>query len=155
MSNEDFQTVTRNGGGKVSYLQQQIKNLQRRVNSPKTDLLETDDVYIVRMELPCDCFKWELKDNQILLVSLEKKMEYAEENVKEIYREARYGKLMRRVKLPGLVDNKPVSDDWKNGVWVVHFKKQSTNTSQNQSTPKFNELLGQDIDNSKSWADEM
>lgn len=108
---------------KVLYLQKQVANMKRRMNSPKTDLMETSDCYIVRMELPVRSgFDWELKDDSILLVSFEKQSDFlADVNV--IYSETKYGKAMRRVKLPSKVNPQPVRNDWENGVWIVEFQK--------------------------------
>jgi HSP20 family molecular chaperone IbpA len=154
-NNNDFQTIQRRGG-KVAQLQQHIKNLQRRCNSPKTDLLETDDVFIVRMELPVTSYRWELKEEQILLVTYQKE-QFEFEGAKEIYRESRHGQSMRRVKLPAKVNARPFSESYTNGIWVVKFAKQS-NAEHQQSQPTqplidFEKLSVADV--SGSWADEI
>jgi HSP20 family molecular chaperone IbpA len=134
------------------YHLQQIKNLQRRINSPKTDLLETETQFIVRMELSVKSYSWELKDEQFLFVSFEKEKENFGE-VNEIYRETKYGKTMRRVKLPNKVLTPLASETYENGVWIAHFNKQVKNE------PTVTELLPQLSLNtileegSKSWAE--
>jgi HSP20 family molecular chaperone IbpA len=104
---------------------QQLKNLQRRINSPKTDLLETEKQYIVRMELSVKSFSWELREEQFLFVSFDKEQDNFGE-VKELYREAKYGKTMRRVKLPGKVLASLASESYENGVWIAYFNKQNS-----------------------------
>lgn len=108
---------------RMNFLQQQIKTLQRRLASPKTDLLENDECYIVRMEVMSKSFVWEIIDGNILLVTIDKELDTYGQDVKEIYRETKYGKLKRRVKLPGKVSNEVHSENWENGVWTVYFKK--------------------------------
>lgn len=156
---EGFQRVQRRRRGletdKVLHLQQQIKNLQRRYNSARTDLLETDLTFIVRMELPVTSFRWELKDKQILLVSYQKDQEEFP-GAKEVYRECRYGKSMRRVKLPEQVNPEPVNESYTNGIWVIEFARYNNNqiTSEQQpQTPEidFEKLTLADVPN--SWAD--
>jgi HSP20 family molecular chaperone IbpA len=106
------------------HISQQLKNLQRRINSPKTDLLESSEHYIVRMELPVKSFSWEVREGQLLFVSFEKEQERFGE-VKEIYREAKYGRTMRRVKLPGRVLEKLAKESFENGVWIAYFAKET------------------------------
>lgn len=161
---DGFQRVQRRRRGpesdKVFQLQQQIKNLQRRYNSARTDLLETQDTFIVRMELPVTSFKWELKEEQILLVTQQKfQEEFA--GAKEIYRECRYGQNMRRVKLPGKVVHEPISDTYNNGIWVIEFAKKEIDSKPSPEAPTdqkvdqidFEKLTLGDV--SKSWADEF
>lgn len=110
----------RNDNGKVYNLQKQLSNLKKHLHSPKTDLMVKDNMYIIRMELPVRDFSWELKDEQILLVSFDKQQDFLSE-VTTIYSETKYGKSMRRVKLPNKVHSKPVRNDWENGIWIVEF----------------------------------
>jgi len=122
---------------------QQLKNLQRRVNSPKTDLLETEKQYIVRMELSVKSFSWELREEQFLFVSFDKEQDKFGE-VKEIYREAKYGKTMRRVKLPGKVLAPLANESFENGVWIAYFNKQPE---------LYNKVFDNSVNVSESWAD--
>uniref|UniRef100_A0A6C0H7E9 SHSP domain-containing protein n=1 Tax=viral metagenome TaxID=1070528 RepID=A0A6C0H7E9_9ZZZZ len=164
---DGFQKVQRRRRGqesdKVFQLQQQIKNLQRRYNSARTDLLKTDDTFIVRMELPATSFKWELKEDQILLVS-QQKVQEEYEGAKEVYRECRYGQNIRRVKLLGKVKPEPISESYNNGVWVIRFARlnnlpenvpvfEQSHHEQPTLEIDFEKLTLGDI--SKSWADEM
>lgn len=106
-------------------LQYQIKLLEKRLNSPKTDLAQTDTTVIVRMELPVKEFTWNLKDNNILYVIFTKEYEFTDnENI--IYTETNYGKTTRRVKLPCNVKN-ILSESWENGIWFIVFQKELIN----------------------------
>lgn len=105
---------------KVQNLQKQVASLKRRLHSPKTDLLVNGNLYIVRMELPVRDFNWELKDDQILLVSFDRQPDFLSD-VTTIYSETKYGKNMRRVKLPGKVHSQPIRNDCENGIWIVEF----------------------------------
>jgi len=162
---DGFQRVEKRRRGpesdKVFQLQQQINNLQRRYNSARTDLLETEDTFIVRMELPVTSFKWELKDERILLVS-QQKMQEEFRGAKGVYRECKYGQSMRRVKLPGQVNPEPVNESYTNGIWVIEFARLLSKPDQvapeqpqTQQKPEmdFEKLTLGDV--SKSWADEL
>ena len=101
-----------------------LKTLQRRIHSPKTDLLENDYYIIVRMEIPVDEFRWEIKDdNTILFVSYEKKEPiYKYDNLRIVYSETKYGKGMRRVKLPCKI-KELISQEFECGVLILYFQK--------------------------------
>lgn len=103
---------------------QQLNILKRRINSPKVDLLETENTYVVRLELSYRSFKWNLIDEQILLLSTDKQIEF-NDNYKLIYSEAKYGKITRRVKLPSKVNNVPIRDEYNEGILILEFKKQN------------------------------
>lgn len=145
-------------------MQQQLRTLERRLNSPKTDLLETPNLYVVRMELPVKSYNWQIKDNRFLLVTGTKEREDLGDNVREVYRETRYGPVTRRVKLPGEINKlNAVFEEWKNGVLTLHFERVQTPPPPPPSTPvdarvgettviDFNEL-NQQMSNI-SWADD-
>lgn len=104
-----------------------IKTLQRRIHSPKTDLLENDNYIIVRMELPVHEINWEILNNNILLVSYEKRESvYKHDNLKVIYSETKYGKGMRRVKLPCEILNDAITNEWCDGIFILCFRKKDS-----------------------------
>lgn len=109
----------------MSQVLNQLKTLERRMHSPKTDLVETSTSYIIRMELAVRDFEWNIKDQQYLFVTYTKDPDYGIENdtVKIIYSETKYGKNIRRVKLPTKISGEVLSETWDYGVWVIHFHK--------------------------------
>lgn len=107
---------------KVVFLEEQIKTLKRRLNSPKVDLLETENTVIVRCELAYRFFKWELKDNHVLFVSTDKKTDF-NGDLKVIYTETKYGPLSRRIKLSSKVINEPIRTEYNDGILILEFNK--------------------------------
>jgi HSP20 family molecular chaperone IbpA len=132
-------------------LEQQIRSLQRRLNSPKTDLVEVGNTYVVRMELPVRKFEWDVKDEQFLFVTADKDKEIVQENAKDIYRESRYGRMMRRVKLPSLVKTTPLSEEWENGIFIIKFEKKEN--VEVQTNELANELSIDSNTAVKSWSE--
>jgi HSP20 family molecular chaperone IbpA len=134
MSNtqRNVDNTQRNDNGKLYNVQKQLSNLKKHLHSPKTDLMVKDNVFIIRMELPVRDFSWELKDEQILLVSFDKQQDFLSE-VTTIYSETKYGKSMRRVKFPNKVHSKPVRNNWENGIWIVEFEKVNEETAKDPS----------------------
>ena len=143
MSSNTFQNSDNNSGNvtkrfsRVSKLEQDLKNLQRRMHSPKVDLVERGDQYLVRMELPgvhLDSINIEIKESQIVLVSGKKETNVSYETDRVVYRESRYDSFTRRVKLPGKV--KPINFDkensnFANGVLHLTFQKETPETPEN------------------------
>lgn len=107
-----------------THLLNHIKILEKRLNSPKTDLVETDNTVIVRMELPVSTFEWSVKDGTILYVILHKDYTYSDEE-RIIYTETNYGKTTRRVKLPCKI-TECISESWENGIWYIVFEKEKS-----------------------------
>lgn len=107
----------------VNFLQQKIRTLQKRVVSPKTDLLENDTHYIVRMETLVKTFRWKILEDNVLLVTITKEMDTYDSDTKEIYRETKYGEVKRRVKLPGNVNKSAYTEKWIDGVWTIFIEK--------------------------------
>lgn len=107
---------------KVILLQEQIKTLKRRINSPKVDLLETANTVIVRAELAYRFFNWELKENQILFITTNKKVDF-NTDIKVIYTETKYGQLSRRVKLSTKVISEPIKVEYTDGILILEFNK--------------------------------
>ncbi len=93
--------------------------------SPRVDISETDDEYIVRAEVPGvskDDIKITIKDN-ILVISGEKKQE--KETKKENYHriERVYGSFARSFSLPGTVKVDKVEAKFKDGVLTIKLPK--------------------------------
>ena len=71
MSNQVFQKVTYKNS-KIFKLEEEIKNLKKRIHSPKVDLIERDNCYLIKVELPGvikDSIKIQIKEHQIILIS--------------------------------------------------------------------------------------
>lgn len=118
--------IDNRGNRQVVKLEQEITLLKKRMNNPKVDLVEKDNKYYVRMETSGDIenINIELNESQVLIVSFNKPYPERDESEKAIYRECRYGKLMRRVKLPSKV--MMISKDdlvYNNGVLNLEFVK--------------------------------
>lgn len=156
MSSNTFQTnnnnnVTTKRFSRVSKLEQDLKNLQRRMHSPKVDLVERGDNYLVRIELPgvnLDSVKIEIKDSQIVLISGNKTNNLSFETDRVVYRESRYDSFTRRIKLPGKVkpfDCNKENLHFVNGVLNLVFYKESDTEQTNIST-NTNETF-------QNWAD--
>ena len=106
----------------------EFKNLQRRIHSPKVDLVERDQFYLVRIELPGvtpESTKLQIKDQQILFISGSKKLEDSYETDRVIYRESKYNDFVRRIKLPGPIKffNLNQKLNFSNGVLYLKFEK--------------------------------
>jgi HSP20 family molecular chaperone IbpA len=148
---------------KPSYatLQNKLKILEKRLNSPKTDLGETDDHIYIRMELPVNNFKWNIKDDIYLYVTYTKEYDI-NENVKIIYSETNYGTAIRRVKLPHKVNNNNVIyESWQDGILILFLEKQNTNQTSNEEqsinntiNDTYNDTFNFNNTNSFSWADD-
>jgi len=114
----------------------QFNNLQKRIDSPKVDLVENGDHYIVKMEVPGlkkEDLNIKLKDSQFLLVSGDKNEECTEETQDSnghtiVYKESKYGSFTRRVKLPTLIKYKNgISSSIEDGVLTVICTKEDPN----------------------------
>ena len=142
-----FTVVKNNKRTNLQKLELTIKNLQKKVNSPKVDLIQNDYFYKVRIELSGvkqETVKIEIKEEQIVLISGIRSTEFDKED-KVVYSETRYGNFMRRVKLPDLV-NESTTHYFSDGVLYITFtKKESEHSAKNEETSQTNE--------NKSWAD--
>lgn len=149
-----------NQNSSISRQEQEIKNLQRRIHSPKVDLVERADSYLIRIELPGidkNTIQVTIKDEQIVLISGSKYDEETLETDNVIYRESKFKDFTRRVKLPSSVQKFKLTDnnalDLNNGILRLSFtKKQTSSTDQISKSMKeinFNDLTNQ----SQSWAD--
>jgi HSP20 family molecular chaperone IbpA len=135
---------------RISKLEQTLKNLQKKIHSPKVDLIERDNFYLVRIELPgilLDSLNVEINESQIVLISGNKTTNNIYETDRVVYKESKYDKFMRRVKLPGKVkplDFNTNNLDFVNGVLNLTFEK-DLNTSNN--------LVFSTISHTENWAD--
>ena len=110
-----------------------IKNLQRRIYSPKVDLLERDNSYHIRLELAGmdqSSIKVNLKDEQIVFVSGTKCQEELLETDKLIYKESKFNDFTRRVKLQSLVKYKSQQLKLNNGILNLVFEKKEQKKSE-------------------------
>lgn len=148
MSNQDKYTVVEyRKNKKNNNYEEEFKNLQKRLHSPKVDLFERDSSYFVTIELPgvdSNSLKITFKDDQILFVSGSKLKDYILNTDKIIYRETKYNDFNRRIKLPGLVEKENYTLDLNQGVLILDIQKKVTKYDDDL---KFNEFEG------KSWAD--
>ena len=121
-----------------SDLEFQLSLLQKRMHSPKVDLVEGERHFTVRMELPgmtSDSIKVDLKESQILLVSGFKKEVSYEGKAK--YKECKYGNFMRRVKMPCEV-HESTEFTYEHGVFTLELtkKEQTEHSVPEQNTPQ-------------------
>lgn len=147
--NGNFKVVEYRKNKKNNY-EEEFKNIQKRLHSPKVDLFERDSSYFVKIELPgvdSDSLKITFKDDQILFVSGSKLKEpnLILDTDKIIYRETKYNDFNRRIKLPGLVEKENYTQDLNQGVLILNIQKKVT--EYNVSDLNFNDIQG------KSWAD--
>jgi HSP20 family protein len=119
-------------------LKQQLSLLQKRMNSPKVDLMEAEETFVIRVEVPglnLRDLRIDLQSNQFLLIS-GFKTETEVEVKRVVYKECRYGKFMRRVKLPALVRDFIFKRDVSlhSGVLTIILDKKNTGEVQLDSS---------------------
>lgn len=139
MSNKEFKTVsykTNRNNNNTNTRDNQLKNLERRINSPKVDLIERNQYYLVRIELPgvtSESIKIQIKEHQIVFVSGFKLQEPISENDRVIYRECKYNNFVRRIKLPGPIKFFNINEklNFSNGVLHLTFEKVSSPVENN------------------------
>ena len=149
MSESKF-TIVKKKHNNYEKLENDVKNLQRQIYSPKVDLISSDDSFKVRIELPGvqkDTIKVQLKEQQIVLISGVRNsllMSDLSETDKIIYSETKYGNFIRRVKLPEIVEqfyfninNLELVD----GVLYLQFKKKGKG------------IVNQYLDENVNWSD--
>jgi len=131
---DGFKPITNKKFNRLAKLEQDIKNLQKRIHSPKVDLVERDNLYLIRIELPgvdLNSISVQLKNSQIVLISGNKSINTVYESDRVVYRESKYDSFTRRVKLPGLVKSIEFNRnyvDFVNGVLNLTFEKDTSNT---------------------------
>jgi HSP20 family protein len=126
-----------------SRYEQDIRNLQRRIHSPKVDLIERAYYYLVRIELPGvdkDTIKINIKDNQIVFISGTKTASDILDTDKIIYKESKFDDFTRRVKLPGQVLRLYNVLDFSNGVLNITFDKKETDVQENSDDVQQNDV---------------
>jgi len=134
-----------------SRYEQDIRNLQRRMYSPKVDLIEREYYYLVRIELPGvdkKTIKINIKDSQIIFISGTKTISDIIETDKIIYKESKFDDFTRRVKLPGQILRFNNVLDFSNGVLNLTFDKKEPTVQQNdlqQNDLQQNDLQQNDL----------
>jgi HSP20 family molecular chaperone IbpA len=107
-------------------LQIELKNLKKRNHSPKVDLVEDNNFYIITMELPGiseNNIIIELLESQIILVKAFKYQEPFPENYNIIYNECKYGEIIRRVKVKNIVNKESIAATTFNGILRIVLEK--------------------------------
>ena len=92
---------------------------------PAMDLVETDDQFVLRADLPGlseDDVAIEFDDGT-LTVSGERKHEFEGESGKTFRSERYFGKFQRSVTLPAMVDSSKISASYKDGILSVTLPK--------------------------------
>lgn len=143
-------------------------NLKKYQHSPKVDLRERGNTYVIRMELPGleqSEVSVQVRDSQFLLVSGTKNNKNTQETDTVVYSECHYGNFMRRVKVSTPVRSDNVVYSLTNGVLYVtleQLESQSENQSESQQQenslppiPENSTLDFSNITTTGSWADEM
>lgn len=154
MSTTEFQKVSYKNS-KVFKLEQEIKNLKKRIHSPKVDLIERDNLYLIKIELPGvikESIKIQIKEHQIVLISGKKNQDNIIESDNVIYRESKYEDFMRRIKLPSTIKYTSLKQNnlnFGNGVLYLNFEKSKQEESPDEESPE--EESPQE--ESKNWAD--
>ena len=145
-----------NQNSSISHQEQEIKNLQRRIHSPKVDLIETGNAYLIRIELPGidkNTIRVTVKDSQIVLISGSKYEEEYLQTDRVIYKESKFNNFTRRVKLPSFVHPFNNVLNLENGVLKIYFSKKE-NVSTDQVSKSMKEINFNDLTNqAQSWAD--
>ena len=151
----EFEKVTYKSKQKnTDNLELELKNLQRRIHSPKVDLIERDQYYLVRIELPGvtqDSIKIQIKEHQIVLISGSKNIEDTLDQDRIIYKESKYNNFVRRIKLPSPIKFFNLNQDLnlKDGILYLQFEKvnniDTKNTNQN--------FLSIDLTNKVDWCE--
>ena len=138
----EFEKVTYKNKKDTVNSEIELKNLQRRIHSPKVDLIERDQYYLVRIELPGvtqDSIKIQIKEQQIVFISGFKNKEDIHDTDRIIYKESKYNNFTRRIKLPSSIKffNLNQKLNFVNGILYLQFEKTSnlnTNENTNQNT---------------------
>ncbi|MDZ7343084.1 MAG: Hsp20/alpha crystallin family protein [candidate division KSB1 bacterium] len=93
--------------------------------TPKVDVSETKEHFIVRAELP-GLKKDEVKltlENNVLTLSGEKRDERKQDEGNYRWRESRYGKFERSFRLTDGIDRNNITADYKDGVLTITLPK--------------------------------
>lgn len=142
-------------------LQIELKNLKKRNHSPKVDLVEVDNFYIITMELPGiqeNNIHIELLESQIILVKAFKYQEPYPEHSNIVYNECKYGEIIRRVKVKSLVNIETIVATTFNGILRLVLEKLQPVliSSKIEITPiQQQEIESVQEEKKTDWADEM
>lgn len=93
--------------------------------APNTDMVETDDAYVIRLDLPGipkEEVNISFKDNR-LTVSGEREKDEKEEKENYMRRERYHGSFLRSFTLPNAVEEDDIKATFKDGVLTVNVKK--------------------------------
>jgi len=92
---------------------------------PNTDVVEENDKYLVKVELPgLDKKDVDIKvEDNILSISGERKEEKEEKDTRYHRVERRYGSFVRSFRLPETVNQNAIEASFKNGVLTVQIPK--------------------------------
>lgn len=104
--------------------QREGSEMSDRTWKPVTDIFDTEDSYVLKMEIPGytkEDVNIEFKDN-ILSISGEKKDEFGED-ASVLRTERRSGKFARSFKMPNHVDGQRIDATLKNGVLELKIAK--------------------------------
>jgi HSP20 family molecular chaperone IbpA len=149
-------------------MEYELNNLRKKDSTPKVDLLDVNDKFIIVMELPgvlIDDIKIELLDDQFILVGGTKKTLNNCNFNQIIYTECKYGNFTRRVKLKSLVKIDTIDVTFTNGVLQIILEKLTEKitidkrlesiTENNQNEKKEKEIKTIDFAdlNSTNWSD--
>ncbi|MFP4227578.1 MAG: Hsp20/alpha crystallin family protein [Salinivenus sp.] len=97
--------------------------------SPRTDLLETDDAFLLRLDVP-GMTKEDITinlQNSTLTISGERTSERSE-NEEYVRVERAFGNFHRTFTLPDAVDNENIEAAYDNGVLTIHVPKTEKST---------------------------
>jgi HSP20 family molecular chaperone IbpA len=140
----------------ISRQEQEIKNLQRRIHSPKVDLIERDSCYLVRIELPGikkSSISVKIKEDQIVFISGSKISDELLETDNIIYKESKFNDFTRRIKLPGTVEQFNNHLNLENGILKLVFNKKLHDETTTTTTTTNFENLNLSSNEPISWAD--
>jgi len=127
----------------ISRQEQEIRNLQRRIHSPKVDLVERDSFYLIRIELPGidkSSISIKIKEEQIVLISGSKVPDDLLETDRVIYKESKFNDFTRRIKLPGTIEPFDNNLNLENGILKVVFNKKTSSNPNSNPLPNFEDL---------------
>jgi HSP20 family molecular chaperone IbpA len=151
----------------------ELNNLKKYKHSPKADLFERNNSYVIKMELPGltqNDITVQLRDSQFVLVSGHKHNLVNQSDDTIIYSECFYGNFMRRVKVPQPVSKESMTLSMSDGVLVLTFTKlpqveetldsrleETSNTQTLEPIPEGKVLDFSTLGDFKStsWADEI
>ena len=149
--NQGYQQNYHQGQPRMSFkdMEFELNNLRKRENTPKVDLLDLGDKFLVTIELPGvlkDDIKIELMDDQFILVSGSKKPLSEIKNDQIIYTECKYGNFTRRVKLKSIVKSETIQVTFDNSILQITLEK-LPEIKQNKYQIKIDKRLDEENEN--------